>query len=390
MTLSFWLNRSEPTIETHTLIIGAGISGISLSWWLSKTMDPSQVLLIDQSALCAGASGRNAGFSTIGSLAHFNRQYKTFGLDLSLTLRDTLTESMDIFRDLVTQENLSAHFEFCDGLSVATNENSLNALNEGAHILLSKGYQLRELNPKAFESQKLQGYLGGWATAGEGQLFPTRILPILFERSGVAFKRMKTLDIQPSSTGAYRVVCDTGVILAQRVILALNGYLPQLSEQLRSKIVPRRAQALITNPLKERFLMPIVYGVDDWAYFRQLSTGEVLIGGRRILDPLGEVGTEDFLNPLVQEGLSSYLEKHFPIAFEAGIAQRWSGPLAYTADGLPIAGEVENGLFALGGYSGHGMAWGMIAGKFLAEHLTLGKEIPGWLDVNREFVEEAE
>jgi hypothetical protein len=36
------------------------------------------------------------------------------------------------------------------------------------------------------------------------------------------------------------------------------------------------------------------------------------------------------------------------------------------------------------------MAWGMIAGKFLAEHLTLGKEIPGWLDVNREFVEEAE
>jgi gamma-glutamylputrescine oxidase len=388
MTLSFWLNRNEPICETHTLIIGAGISGIGLSWWLSQHMKSDEILLIDQSALCAGASGRNAGFSTIGSLAHFNRQYRTFGLDQALVLRNTLMESMDIFRSLVAQENLEHCFEFCDGYSVATTTKMFDELNAGAEILLKNGYALREVNTQELKHKHLQHYLGGWATPGEGQLNPTQILPHLFQKTSVPFQRLKTLDIQPRGNQGYRVVCDQGVVYAQRVILALNGFLPQLSESLRHKIVPRKAQALITHPLKKRVLQEIVYGVDDWAYFRQLPSHEVLIGGRRILDAQGEVGTEDIINPLVQKGLSDYLAQHFPDAFEAGIAQRWAGPLAYTADGMPIAGEIENGLFALGGYSGHGMAWGMIASKFLAEHLSLGKAIPGWLDVNREFVEE--
>jgi gamma-glutamylputrescine oxidase len=387
MTLSFWLNRNEPSCETHTLVIGAGISGIGLSWWLSQQMAAKDILLIDQSAPCAGASGRNAGFSTIGSLAHFNRQYRTFGLDQALVLRDTLMESMSIFRSLVAQENLEHCFEFCDGYSVATNQKMRDELNAGAELLIKKAYPIREVELHELKQKHLQGYVGGWATPNEGQLNPTQILPQLFQKTGVPFQRLKTLDIQPRKEG-YRVVCDQGVIYAQRVILALNGFLPQLSEALKHKIVPRRAQALITYPLKKRVLHEIVYGVDDWAYFRQLPSNEVLIGGRRILDAVGEVGTEDLLNPLVQEGLSDYLKIHFPDAFEAGIAQRWAGPLAYTADGMPIAGEIENGLFALGGYSGHGMAWGMIASKFLAEHLTLGKAIPAWLDVNREFVEE--
>jgi glycine/D-amino acid oxidase-like deaminating enzyme len=56
----------------------------------------------------------------------------------------------------------------------------------------------------------------------------------------------------------------------------------------------------------------------------------------------------------------------------ARVTHRWVGIVGYTDDLLPFVGEVPGspGLYAAGGYSGHGNVLGYLAGKRIAELIT--------------------
>ena len=80
MTISYWLDKSsQKKINCDVTVIGAGIAGLSTCYWLLKE-DPSlKVVLVDKGTIGAGASGRNAGFVTCGSVEHFNRLQEKHG-----------------------------------------------------------------------------------------------------------------------------------------------------------------------------------------------------------------------------------------------------------------------------------------------------------------------
>jgi len=44
----------------------------------------------------------------------------------------------------------------------------------------------------------------------------------------------------------------------------------------------------------------------------------------------------------VQSALETYLHEHLPFAASAPIEARWSGIMAFSADGLPLAGPLPN------------------------------------------------
>src|SRR4051812_20844989 len=82
MSTSFWLDRSNTGKKSFdAIIVGAGISGLSTAYWLQKE-DPSlKIAIIEKSRVAFGASGRNAGFITCGSVEHFNRMINKHGLE---------------------------------------------------------------------------------------------------------------------------------------------------------------------------------------------------------------------------------------------------------------------------------------------------------------------
>src|SRR3954463_8325276 len=97
MSTSYWLDRSRTKTDKKVydaVIVGAGISGLSTAYWLRKE-DPSlKIAVVEKSRLCFGASGRNAGFITCGSVEHFNRMISKHGMD----------EAVEIWK--FSQENL--------------------------------------------------------------------------------------------------------------------------------------------------------------------------------------------------------------------------------------------------------------------------------------------
>ena len=51
------------------------------------------------------------------------------------------------------------------------------------------------------------------------------------------------------------------------------------------------------------------------------------------------------------------------IGVDAPVTHRWAGVISYTDDKLPIFEEARPGVFAVGGFSGHGNVLGSAAGR---------------------------
>ena len=54
------------------------------------------------------------------------------------------------------------------------------------------------------------------------------------------------------------------------------------------------------------------------------------------------------------------------VGYRPGVSDRWAGIWGTTLDRVPIVGEVRDGVWVAGGYSGHGNALGLACGELVA------------------------
>ena len=76
----------------------------------------------------------------------------------------------------------------------------------------------------------------------------------------------------------------------------------------------------------------------------------------------------------VQTALEHILPRLFPALNGLRVEHRWAGLMAFTRDYLPIADHVPDipHAWVVGGFSGHGMPFGLRLGQLLAETVTSG------------------
>ncbi len=66
----------EGNVETEVVVVGAGITGTATALWLARVGVPVRVLEARQ--IAAGASGRNGGFLSIGTVESYASYYRAF------------------------------------------------------------------------------------------------------------------------------------------------------------------------------------------------------------------------------------------------------------------------------------------------------------------------
>ncbi|HZG37857.1 MAG TPA: FAD-binding oxidoreductase, partial [Nodosilinea sp.] len=84
------------------------------------------------------------------------------------------------------------------------------------------------------------------------------------------------------------------------------------------------------------------------------------------------------LEPTVSEGLRSFLGQIFPVLKTLPIEYEWTGIMGFTADDNPIVGELPGrpGEYVSAGYTGHGMAVAIAAGRAIAEQIAGSAPLP--------------
>ena len=108
MSTSYWLDRSPGVSKRKSydaIIVGAGISGLATAFWLHKE-DPSlTIAIVEKSRVAFGASGRNAGFITCGSVEHFNRMINKHGLEGATDIWRFAQENLRLLKEEIIQDS---------------------------------------------------------------------------------------------------------------------------------------------------------------------------------------------------------------------------------------------------------------------------------------------
>jgi gamma-glutamylputrescine oxidase len=169
-----------------------------------------------------------------------------------------------------------------------------------------------------------------------------------------------------------QVTANGATVKARHVVVAADGPLPALVPDAADKVKARRLHMVATAPLPERIVSTLVYARYGFEYFQQLPDGRIALGGFSDLDGRASYTSEERGDPRIWERLERYLREELGIE-GAGITHRWVGVVGFSDDDRPFAGQIRDGLYALGGYSGTGNLIGLIAGRAVAEHIASGQ-----------------
>ncbi len=105
-------------------------------------------------------------------------------------------------------------------------------------------------------------------------------------------------------------------------------------------------------------------------YMQQTPSGTLLIGGCGSVAPNAGVGVwESVPTTMVQKAIEQIFSQIFPqLTPQLRVMQRWAGILGCTEDMHPIVDYAPTfpQVFFVGGFTGHGMPFGMRFGQLLA------------------------
>jgi gamma-glutamylputrescine oxidase len=336
--------------HADVLVVGGGITGVSLLHHLRQR--DMKGVLVERAHIAAGASGRNAGFLLAGVADSYAEAVLSFGRARAreiwgMTLVNHATMIEAVAGQPVGHQRLGSAI-------LASGPEEAASLAESAQLLNEDGFEA------SWDGRTLVNPL-------DGEVDPAAVVGALARQAPPGAIRegvnVTAIEARPDEVvvRANGAECHAGC-----VILATNAYTPQLLPQI--EIQPRRAQMLASAPDAARLCDVPTYSHFGYRYWRQLPTGEVLIGGWRDTAYEAEVGYDERPTDAIQAHLDAQLKR---MGGEARVTHRWAGTMGFTESGLPLVGPVDGmpNVYLCAGFNGHGMGFAFISAKTLVDSL---------------------
>jgi gamma-glutamylputrescine oxidase len=360
----------------EVVVVGGGLLGVSTAYWLACA--GVAVALIERAAIAAGATGRNGGLVVAGAAEAYPALIRRVGQPAARALWSLTLQSQMLLRAVLAEEAIACDYREPGCLSLALDATQLAALVRSTALLRADGFSAELLDrsqTQALIATPLSPTIcGGFFLPTAGLLHSARLIQGLAQAARRYGARIyeATAVTQVSRDGAgLRVQTDRGPVRAEAVIVAANAWTDLLVPELAGVVVPVRGQMLAYAPVVPLFTTGMAANVTPTGeYWQQTSDGTILLGGCRAAAPDSDVNARSAQpTELVQAALEQVFPRLFPALGELRVVQRWAGLMAFTPDYLPIADRVP-GLphaWVVGGFSGHGVPFGMRMGQLLAE-----------------------
>jgi len=387
MTISVWLDErahensaKTQNVEADLAIIGGGITGAAAAYFAAQ-QGLKKIVVLEAGQLAGGASGRNGGFVLRGIHTYYDSCVSQYGREVASFVYKFGECNQQLIRDFIQQEGVDIEYDPCGSYLLASSLEELDELSRSAKLMQEDGF----VTALKLEDPIDRGYYGALHNPSDFGLNPVKLVKALLQRSEVqVLSEQPVRRLEVHSEGGIKITATNYVVLARRAILATNAYLPLLEPTFLDRISPCRGQMFATAPLKKKLLNQICYANYGWEYFRQLPDRRLVLGGCRQFFIDQEVGYGDLVTRNIQSELEHYMKDHFPELAGVQIEHRWSGVMAFTADGLPLVGELPHmpGVFFAVGCNGHGLGYGLNLGKLIVS-VSHNEESAGVFDARR-------
>ncbi|MFA5710464.1 NAD(P)/FAD-dependent oxidoreductase [Mycolicibacterium sp.] len=392
------------------VVVGAGIVGLSTAWFLQER--GIEVTVVDREGVAAGASWGNAGWISPALTIPLNQpSVLRYGLkslfSRSAPLHIPLSADVGLLRfltkfalncrrsrtDQVIRANLPLNEECLEaydvlignGVDAPRTDAAITALFEnaaqakelrrelqdmrdaGQHVEVTElsGPQLRERVPLAAAAATV-----GLAVEHQRYVDPGHFVTALgraVTERGAEIRELRVTDITHYRRQAAVHAFGGEMLTADAVVLATGAWLPDLTHRwVRAEVRAGRGYS---------FTVPVARPIPGPIY---LPTQRVACtpyrDGLRVAGTMEFRGPDDPIDPARVRAVAEAAAHMLDGVDWDRMHDVWVGPRPVTADGLPLIGRLDDGVFVAGGHGMWGLAHGPVTGRLLAEQISTGKQ----------------
>ncbi|MEC7762402.1 MAG: FAD-binding oxidoreductase [Pseudomonadota bacterium] len=368
--------------DTEVAIIGAGFTGLSAALTLAQA--GVSVTVLDAKSPGWGASGRNGGFCCIGGAKAPDAVLtRRFGAEATQAFARTQIAAIDHVDALIRQHGIDVARHSDGEVQLAHRPRHARGFSAEAEHYRALGVEAEVLSPGDLAQRGLTGpgFHGGLHVRKGFGLDAGRYVMGLARAAASAGARVHghTPVTALSKQGAtHRLTTPHGTLTAKTVIIATNGYTPEVLGPLRAPVLPVQSNVLVTRPLT-----PDERAAQGWTsdlmaydtrtllhYFRLMPDGRFLFGMR------GGIRADARAEAATTRRLLTHFHAMFPAWRHVEVPHSWTGFVAFSRDLVPhvapVAGDAS--LIAAMAYHGNGVAMGTWSGH-AAARLILGDDI---------------
>lgn len=354
------------------VIIGSGITGLTTSIYLKRKFPRWNIAVVEKGALPSGASTRNAGFACFGSVSEILDDLQHMPENAVFDLVTKRYEGLQLLRELVGDQNLD--YRETGGFEIfrnGTKDFYIECLGSLSYINAELVQCIRKQAFKDASNQISKMGLGDVehmiinefeGTVDTGLMMKN--LLALSNELGVELYNGVEIKSLMSDGNQAKLESNIGEILAERVIVTTNGFARTLLPQI--DVHPKRAQVLITSPIKNLKWSGCFHHDRGFDYFRDID-GRVLIGGGRHLDLDRESTTEEGTTELIQEHLEEILRKVVLPGEDFTVDMRWSGTMGMSNSKKFILEKLDDRTYCAVRFGGMGVALASAVSKLLVD-----------------------
>lgn len=350
--------------SAEVVVIGGGVSGLSIAYQLAKR-GCKDVVLLEKQYLASGATGRcGAGVR------------QQWGTEMNLRLS---MGSMRMFERMNEELEYRGDIELTQTgyLLVAYNERQWEQFNKNVELQRSFGLSVELCDPARAKEivpcLNTDGLMGATFCATDGFCNPFHVAQAFAEaakRLGVEIETYTTVTGIEQKSGRVKAVhTDKGTIATPIVVDAAGGWSQEVARMVGLELpaYSERHQILITEPVDPVFT-PMVMSFQHGFYTQQTPHGSIIIGMGEKDEPRG---TDMRASWQFLHKMSQLITWVLPPLEKARVVRQWAGMYNMTPDKTPILGPHPDleGFFMALGYSGHGFMISPMVGVLLAESI---------------------
>jgi glycine/D-amino acid oxidase-like deaminating enzyme len=273
-----------PVETVDTLVIGGGVAGSCLAYWLAH--EGIETLVVERDEVNLQASGANAGSLHVQLLSFDFGHNAPAGGNRAADTLPLGPASIALWQEIARDTGEDLEVKVTGGLMLAETERDVAFLKAKIELERSRGVEAELLG--ANELRELEPCIGDAAIAaewcpGEGKINPLRATYAVVARAkalGARFRRGSDVQAIVRDGTGYRVTTSRGEIRCRRIVNSAGPWAAEVAAMAGVKIPVRGAplQMIVTEPTAPTLTRLVAHAARHLT-LKQMGSGAFMIGG---------------------------------------------------------------------------------------------------------------